>query len=175
MKKNIRKLTFSAMALALCFVLPFVTGNIPAVGNMLSPMHLPVMILGFLCGWPYGVAVGFIAPLLRSLTLVMPPILNAIPMAFELATYGAVCGILYKVFPKKLGWLYVELAIAMLCGRAVWGIARWITLGLNGQGFTMAAFWAGAFINAWPAIVLQFVLIPPIIEALRRAKLVANE
>lgn len=176
MNKNIRKLTYSAMALALCYVLPFVTGSIPAVGNMLSPMHLPVMILGFLCGWPYGVAVGFIAPILRSLTLSMPPIMpTALSMAFELAVYGAVCGILYKVFPKKLGWLYLELAIAMLCGRIVGGCATWILMGIQGKGYSLAAFFTAFFVNAWPAILIQFILIPPIIEALRRAKLVLND
>ena len=85
----VRKLTYSALFLALAMVLPFLTGQIPEIGSMLCPMHLPALLCGFMCGWPWGLAVGFISPLLRSMSG-MPPIWIAIPMAFEMATYGAV-------------------------------------------------------------------------------------
>ena len=61
MKKNhILRLTLSAMFLAIGFALPFLTGQIPQVGSMLLPMHLPALICGFVCGWPWGLAVGFV-------------------------------------------------------------------------------------------------------------------
>ena len=76
MKKRVSviELVLGALFLALALVLPFLTGQIPEIGSMLCPMHLPVLICGFVCGWPWGLAVGFIAPLLRSLTLGMPPL-----------------------------------------------------------------------------------------------------
>ena len=40
---------------------------------MLLPMHLPTLLCGFLCGGPWGAAVGFLAPLMRSAILGMPP------------------------------------------------------------------------------------------------------
>ena len=121
MKKNTRKLVYSALCLALCLVLPFLIGQIPQIGQMLSPMHIPVLLCGFLCGWPWGLAVGFIAPLLRSVLFHMPAMYpGAISMAFELATYGAVSGLLYHLLPKKNGYIYVALIVAMLCGRVVW-------------------------------------------------------
>ncbi|MFQ6976237.1 MAG: ECF transporter S component [Oscillibacter sp.] len=69
----VRKLTYSALFLALAMVLPFLTGQIPEIGSMLCPMHLPALLCGFMCGWPWGLAVGFISPLLRSMSG-MPPI-----------------------------------------------------------------------------------------------------
>ena len=101
-KTNVRTMILAAMFLALAYVLPFFTGQIPQVGAMLCPMHIPVLLCGFICGGPWGIAVGFIAPLLRSLTLGMPPMFpTAVCMAFELAAYGAVSGFLYKMLPKK--------------------------------------------------------------------------
>ncbi len=97
-----KKLVLAALFLALAYLLPFLTGRIPEIGSMLLPMHLPVLICGFVCGWPYGLAVGFVAPLLRSFTLGMPPFFpTAVAMAFELAAYGAITGICYKKLPKE--------------------------------------------------------------------------
>ena len=176
MKKNTRKLVYSALCLALCLVLPFLIGQIPQIGQMLSPMHIPVFLCGFLCGWPWGLAVGFIAPLLRSVLFHMPAMYpGAISMAFELATYGAVSGLLYHLLPKKNGYIYVALIVAMLCGRVVWGIARYIMAGLSGSSFPWSAFLAGAFTNAIPGIILHIVLIPVLVMALERAGLSLNK
>lgn len=175
MKVQLKKLTYSAMSLALCMVLPFVTGQIPQIGSMLLPMHLPVLLCGFLCGWPYGLAVGLIAPLLRHAIFTMPPLMTAIPMAFELAAYGALTGLFYHLFPKKIGFLYVDLVAAMLGGRVVWAVVRYIMMGLGGSEFSLAVFWASGFAEAVPGMILQLVLIPILVAALRRAKLVPNE
>ena len=173
---GIRRLVYAAVCLALAFVLPFLTGQIPQIGSMLSPMHLPVLLCGFLCGWPYGLAVGFAAPLLRSLILGMPPMMpTAAAMAFELAAYGALSGLFCRVFPKKTGYLYLSLLLAMLGGRAVWGLAMWLIMGLSGGAFTLAAFWTGAFVRALPGIAVQIVLVPLIVLALRRAGLIPGE
>lgn len=173
MNKYVRNLVFAALCLALCMVLPLLTGQIPQIGNMLCPMHIPVLLCGFICGWPWGLAVGAIAPILRSLTFGMPPIYpTAVAMAFELATYGAISGLLYRVLPKKPWRIYAALIAAMLAGRAVWGLAQLALLGLSGKTFTFQAFLTGAFITAWPGIIVQIVLIPPIVYALEKAKLV---
>ena len=84
-----RSIVLAALFLALAFVLPMVTGHVPQVGNMLCPMHFPILLCGFVLGGPWGLAVGFIAPLLRSVLFGMPPMFPiAIAMAFELAAYG---------------------------------------------------------------------------------------
>lgn len=174
MTTHIKNLTLAAMFLALGLVLPFLTGQIPAVGNMLLPMHIPVLLCGLLCGWQCGLAVGFVLPILRSFLFFMPPMFpTAVSMAFELATYGFVIGILYA----RSKWrcivsLYRSMLISMLAGRAVWGIVQMLLLGIGEDGFTFAAFLSGAFLNAVPGILLQLILVPAIMLALRRAKLV---
>ena len=173
---QIRKLTYAALFLALAIVLPFLTGQIPEIGSMLCPMHIPVLLCGFLCGWPWGLAVGLIAPLLRSVLFGAPPMFpGAVAMAFELAVYGAIAGLLYRLLPKKKWSIYASLIIAMIAGRVVWGIVRLILAGLSGKGFTWAAFLAGAFTNAVPGIILQIVLIPVLVMVLERAGLSLNK
>ncbi len=173
---KVRKLAFSALYLAIALVLPFLTGQIPEIGSMLCPMHIPVLLCGFMCGWPWGLAVGFIAPLLRSLTLGMPPMFpTGIAMAFELAAYGAVSGVAYRLLPRKKAYVYVALVIAMVCGRVVWGVVRYLIAGLQSTSFTLEAFWAGAITTAIPGIILHIVLIPPLVMLLKRAKLVFED
>jgi uncharacterized membrane protein len=160
-RKSIQKMVIAALFLALAYVLPFLTGQIPEIGAMLCPMHIPVLLSGFVCGWQWGLAVGLIAPLFRSLTLGMPPIFpTAVCMALELAAYGAVAGLMHRILPRKRGYVYPSLLSAMLAGRIVWGAAMFICLGATGGGFTFAAFIAGAITNAIPGIILQLVLIP---------------
>lgn len=172
MKKTVKNLTLSAMFLALCMILPVITGGVPQIGNAISPMHIPVLICGFVCGWQYGAAVGFIAPLMRSLLFSMPPMYPiAVSMAFELAAYGILCDLLYKAFPKKNVYIYPALIISMLGGRAVWGIARYIMAGLSGSEFSMAMFVAGAFTQAVPAIICHILLVPPVVMAFKKTKL----
>lgn len=167
---NLKNLVLSALFLALCIVLPFLTGQIPAIGSMLLPMHLPVLLCGFVCGWPFGFAVGAIAPLLRSVTFGMPPMMpTAAAMAFELAAYGLLCGLLYKYLPKKVPFIYVSLLLSMTAGRIVWGAAMYVLLGLSGSPFSFEAFLGGAVLNALPGIAIQIVLIPLIVIALEGA------
>lgn len=174
--KNVLKLTYAGVCLALCLVLPFLTGQIPQIGSKLLPMHIPVLLCGFLCGPVWGLAVGLIAPILRSLLFGMPPLFpTATAMAFELAAYGLLAGLFYKLLPKKTPCLYLALILTMIGGRLVWGLAMTVLMGAAGKSFTLAAFWAGAFANAWPGIVLQLVLIPPVVAALKKAKLMLNE
>lgn len=171
---KIYNLTLAAMFLAIGLVLPVLTGQIRQIGNMLLPMHIPVLLCGLICGWQYGGIVGFILPLLRNVVFGMPPMPNAVSMAFELMTYGLVIGILYSCSRWKcVVSLYRSMIASMIAGRAVWGIVQMIILGIGGNEFTWKMFMAGAFFNAIPGIILQLVLIPAIMVALNRAKVVS--
>lgn len=175
-KTKTLRLALSAMSLALGLVLPFLTMQIPEIGNMLLPMHLPALLCGFVCGWPYGLTVGFVMPLLRSITFGMPPLLpTALAMAFELAAYGAVAGALYQRLPKKRLNVYAALVAAMLIGRLVWGLVSIPLYALfTGNVFTFALFWVNGFVRAWPGMVVQLVLIPLLVFALERAGLLSR-
>lgn len=166
-------MVMAAFFLALCMVLPFLTGQIPEIGSRISPMHIPVLLCGFVCGWKWGLLVGLIAPVLRSMLFGMPPMMpTAAAMAFEMAAYGAMSGLLYAKLPKSNGSVYVSLIGAMLFGRLVWGLVSIVLYGIMGSTFTMQAFLVGAFLNAVPAIILHIALIPVIVIALRKAKVI---
>ena len=172
MNERNRKLTYSAMYLAIALVLPFLTGQIPEIGSMLSPMHIPVLLCGFVCGPGCGAVVGAVAPLLRSVIFGMPKMYpSAVGMAFELAAYGLFSGILYRKLPRKTWSVYASLLLAMIGGRLVWGAARYALAGLSGSTFPFSAFLAGAVTGAVPGIVLHIILIPVLVLVLEKAKL----
>ena len=149
------------------------TGQIPQIGSMLLPMHIPVLLCGLVCGWQYGAAVGFVAPLLRSVLFGMPPMFPvAISMAFELATYGAVAGWMYKKVRHTLPMMYAALVTAMVAGRLVWGAVRFVLAGLSGSAFPFSAFLSGALLTAIPGIIAQLILIPLILTALQKANFI---
>ena len=176
-KNALLRMTATAMCLALAMVLPFFTGQLRELGQALSPMHLPVLLCGLLCGWPYGLVCGFVAPLLRSLCFGMPALVpHAIGMAFELAGYGFLTGLLYRLLPKKLPYLYLSLVGGMIFGRITGGIFKLVMLGLGWiPQYSMALFWSGYIVGTLPGMLVQILLIPLLVLALRKAGLMLNE
>lgn len=172
-KTNVHNLVLAAMFLALALVLPFLTGQIPQIGGMLLPMHLPVFLCGLICGWRYGAVVGFVAPLMRMALFGMPPLVAAVAMAFELAAYGGIAGFLYN----RSRWqcvvaLYRALLAAMVGGRIVWAAVRVVMTGVASVPFTWQIFLTEALVNAIPGIILQLVFIPVLMVALDRTGMV---
>ncbi len=173
---QVRKMTYAALYLAIAMVLPFITGQIPEIGSMLCPMHIPALLCGFMCGWPWGIAVGFAAPILRSVVFGMPAMFpGAVAMAFELAVYGGTAGLLYRLLRGKKGAVYAVLVISMIAGRIVWGIVRVILAGLSGNSFTWAMFIAGAVTNAIPGIIMHLAMVPVLVMLMDRAGLNLNK
>lgn len=159
----------AALCLALCLVLPFLTGQIPQMGAALTPMHLPVLLCGYLCGGPVAALVGLAAPLLRCVLFGTPLFPLCLSMAAELAAYGFFSGWLYRRLPRTRWGLWLSLLGAMLLGRLVWGSVQFLLLGMLGQPFTLALFWAGAFVNSLPGILCQLILVPLLVMGLDRA------
>ena len=169
----------AAMCIALGLVLPFLTGQIHAIGNMLCPMHIPVLIAGFLLEVKYSAAVGFLTPLLRSLIFGMPAMYpGAISMAFELTALAVTAGLMHKLLrtafygkiqgkKKHYTVLYVSLIIAIVVSRVVYGIVRFAMLGIIGTNFNLAMWFTVEFVNAWPGILLQLLIIPPLVRRLQ--------
>lgn len=172
---NTKKLVLSALFMALGIVLPFFTGQIPQFGNMLLPMHIPVLLCGFICGAPYGFMVGFTVPLLRSIMFGRPVMFpTAMGMVVELAMYGLVAGAMYATFHNKKFGIYISLITAMTSGRILWGAASFFFYKVLGNVFTWEFFMAEAFFNAIPGIIIQLTLIPALIFLLKKAHLLDN-
>ena len=171
LKRYIQTLVQAGLLLALCLLLPFLTGQIPQVGSMLLPMHLPVLLAGYLCGPLWAAGVGAVAPLLRNLLFGMPPLYPVgLSMTVELAVYGLVVGLVWpRVREKGAAGVYMALVSAQLVGRLAWGAARFVMMGLGGSEFSLALFLSGAVTGAVPGIVLQLVLVPVLVRALQKA------
>ncbi len=171
MNRETKNLVLSALLIAVGVILPFITMQIPEIGNMLLPMHIPVILCGFLCGGPYGFVVGLILPLLRSILFGMPIMMPAAAaMAPEMAVYGLVTGILYQKLKYRKFGIYITLVTAMIAGRIVWGVASIMVFSHLGNTFTWKLYAMNGYINAIPGIVLQLILIPILVKRLRMAR-----
>lgn len=175
-KKKAKNIALAALFLALGMVLPLFSMQIKEIGDTLLPMHLPVLLCGFLLGGRWGFTVGLLLPLLRSVVFARPVMYpNALWMALELATYGLVAGVLYKRSQKTPKDRYAILLCAMLAGRIVWGAAKSLLLGLGGKAFTISAFFAEGFLDAIPGIILQLILIPLILDIVEKRERTREE
>lgn len=169
-----RRIVLTGLCIALGVVLPLAFHAVPNAGSVLLPMHLPVLLCGLACGWVYGLGCGVIVPLLSSLLTGMPPAAYLPSMVCELAAYGLASGIMssaVNIKRRTLG-LYIQLIAAMLAGRVVYGIMNALIFAAGQYSFSI--WLTGVFVTSLPGIAIQLVLIPLIIIALRRAKLIGN-
>ena len=163
-----KKLVLSAMFLALSILLPLFVGHLIPMGWILLPMHIPVLLCGFICGGPWGLLVGAVTPLLSSVITGMPALYpSAAAMAFELAAYGLLAGLFYNLFPKKIGFIFVSLILSMIGGRIVWSLVSLALYGIAGTAFTWGDIISGSIVIVFPGIIIQLVLIPAIMIALQ--------
>ncbi|MBQ8495932.1 MAG: ECF transporter S component [Clostridia bacterium] len=167
---QLRKMTISAMMLAFALLLPLLTGQLQYFGQMLCPMHLPILLCGFLCGPVFGFAIGLAAAPLRSILFGMPKMPNALYMAAELAIYGLLAGLFYKIFPKKKPFIYLSLILAMIGGRIVYAIVFLLanTAGTDTFHILIKQIISATVLTAWPGMILQIILIPFILIILEK-------
>ena len=165
----VRRTVLAALCIALCVVLPIAFHSIPNAGSVILPMHIPVLVCGMICGWPYGFICGLLGPLVSSLLTGMPPAAYLPPMMVECATYGAATGLLLKFVRTRnlTADLYISLIGAMLLGRVISGVAKAL---IFSPGMAMGMWVTSSFVTALPGIVIQLVLIPQVIRILMKAK-----
>ena len=167
----VKKLVFTAVCAALCLVLPMAFHSIPNAGQVILPMHIPVLLCGLVCGWPNGLLCGLIGPLLSSVITGMPPAAMLPSMMVECAVYGLVTGLAMKYIRtgKPVTDLYVSMIAAMVLGRVVAGFAKaWIFT----PGVAPFAWVTTSLVTGIPGIVIQLVLMPLVVTALTRARLI---
>lgn len=167
----VKRLVFTAVCAALCLVLPMAFHTVPNAGTIFLPMHIPVLLCGLICGWPYGGVCGLIGPLLSSLVTAMPPAAMLPSMMVECCAYGFVTGMLMRHVHTKhaVADLYISLVSAMVVGRVVAGFAKaWIfTPGVSPFAWVTTSLVAGI-----PGITIQLILMPLVVAGLTRAKLI---
>lgn len=160
-----KRTVLAALLSAMCVILPMIFHSVPNGGSVFLPMHIPVLLCGMICGWPYGFICGLLGPTLSSLLTGMPPAAVLPAMMLECAVYGLVSGLLLKfvhTHNTRLD-LYISLIGAMLAGRIVSGIAKAL---IFSPGLTMSVWITASFITALPGIVIQLVLIPQLVDLL---------
>lgn len=168
---QIKKLVFAALCLALGVVLPIAFHSIANAGSILLPMHLPVLLCGLICGWPFGLACGVLTPVLSYLLTGMPPSAVLPGMLLELAVYGLVSGLLMKYIRtgKNLWDIVLSLVVAMLLGRVTYGVLN--SLIFKAGEYSLSVWLTTAFVTGLPGIAAQIVLIPALMVALEKAKI----
>jgi len=169
---RLRKFVFTAMCITLCSVLPLVLHAVPRAGNVILPMHIPVLLCGLIVGWQFGLLCGIFGPILSHFTTGMPNPAYMPSMIVELAIYGAVTGLMICFVRTKNKYvnIYTSLIVAMILGRIVAGAARAFIF--TPGTVTMALWVTGYFVTSLPGIIIQLILIPTIVVALEKAKLV---
>ncbi|BCK83107.1 membrane protein [Pusillibacter faecalis] len=170
---SIKKICLCAICTALCYVLPLAFHPL-VMGTALSPMHIPVLLCGLLCGWPYGAFCGVVGPLLSSLLSGMPPAAMLLYMIPELCVYGLFSGLLLKWFRTGHAYadLYLALVPAMLLGRIAGGIARAIFYLPSGQPYSLALWTSSYLVGTLPGIILHLVILPPLVLLMMKARLI---
>lgn len=169
---NVKKSIITAVCIALCYVIPLMFHGIQNAGSIFCPMHIPVFICGLICGWQYGLLCGIAGPLVSALITGMPPAAVLPGMLVECAAYGALTGLMMQLVHTKKVYpdLYISLLVAMLGGRIISGIAK--ALIFSAGSYSMTAWVTGSFVTSLPGIIVHLVLIPSIVYALMKAKLI---
>lgn len=173
---TVRKTVTTAVCMALCVILPLAVHAIPNSGKLLSPMHLPVLLCGLVCGWQYGLLCGLAGPVLACMISGMPAAGSHLyGMLFELPVYGMVSGLLMRLIRtgRLLPDLYISLLTAMLAGRITGGIAK--ALFFSSGAYTLRIWVSAHFVSAFPGILLQLLLLPTLYLALLRAGLLPDK
>ena len=169
---NVKKSIVTAMFIALCVVLPMAFHAILGAGPVFLPMHIPVLLAGLICGWPFGLLTGIIGPVLSHLITGMPPPPMVPIMTIELGVYGLVAGLMMKFIRTKKIYLdlYISLITAMLIGRVIAGIS--MALIFFSGTYSIAIWTTTYFVTSLPGVLIQIVVVPSIVFALEAAKLI---
>ena len=170
---TVKKMCICAICIALCYVLPQAFHVLP-LGSLLSPMHLPVLLCGLVCGWPYGLVCGVIGPALSTLLSSMPPAVKLITMIPELCVYGLAAGLGMRFIRtgKTVPDLYLSLLPALVLGRIAGGVTQALLYLSRAESYTIALWISSYVVGTLPAIVLQLAVLPALVWGLMRAGLI---
>ena len=167
--KGIGQLALAGLFIAFGLVLPMMF-HVVGLGSTFLPMHIPVLLAGFVLEVPFAAAVGAMTPFLSSIFTGMPPTFPVMPyMVFELAVYGTMTSILYRKMRLNV---YISLILGMISGRIMAGIVVWILAKFFATQLPgPVAFITGSIVTGLPGIIIQLVFIPPLVMLLQKYRL----
>ena len=170
---KMKRLCIAAICVALCYVLPMAFHGV-GLGSILSPMHIPVLLCGIVCGGGYGFLCGVLGPVLSSVLSGMPPAAMLVRMIPELCVYGLAAGLAMRYIRTKsfAADVYISLVAAMVAGRIVGGIATAIFYTVTSGVYSIALWATSYFIEAVPGIAAHLVLVPVLVFTLQKARLI---
>ena len=170
---SVKCISICAMCVALCYVLP-IAFHASGLGSALSPMHIPVLLCGLLCGGWYGLLCGLLGPVVSSLLSGMPPVLMLFRMVPELCVYGLACGLAMKYIRvgNLAGDVYISMVIAMVAGRIAGGIATAIFYTVTSGVYSFALWAASYFVESLPGIAAHLIFVPVLVFTLEKARLI---
>lgn len=180
MRRNdaLYRMVVTAVLLAVGLVLPFLTGQLQSIGQLISPLHIPAFICGLTCGPVWGGLLGAVLPLMRMALFGMPPLSAALPMTFELCAYGLVTGLMYPALcrglRRRLPAMLGALIAAMIAGRIIGGAAKALLLisgAISGNPLTLQAFITGYFVDTAVGALIHLVVVPAVVAALEKARI----
>lgn len=168
---SIKKIVYIAFFVALGIVFPMIFHLIggPALGKLLLPMHLPVLIGAAFLGPVAGLIMGVVTPILSSLFTGMPPVIPMLPiMVGELGIYGFVMG--YLFFELKLN-VYLSLIITMVAGRVIASLV--VLVLVYGFGFSKLPvnpiiYFYGTISAGFTGIIGQLIIVPVVLKYIKR-------
>lgn len=168
-----RETVLAGLFIAIGVMLPIAFHAVGAGGPIFLPMHIPVLMAGFVLSPVFALIVGMVTPLLSSVLTGMPVLM---PMAFIMMVELGVYGLVVSLLSKKLNSIFALLG-AMVAGRIAAGIM--VVILVNAVGIKFApplVYLKGAVMTGIPGIIVQLVFIPALLAVVKRSnpKLMAN-
>jgi hypothetical protein len=170
MKNSTKKLTYSALFLALGVIFPQIFHLFGGTGPIFLPMHIPVLLAGFFLGGSFAALVGFLTVLTSAAITGMPqpPVLYF--MLVEVTMYGLVAGLAYdKLKLPTAVKIYTSLILAMVVGRLTLAVTVYGLQPLLGLKLSPQVYMTGAIVKGIPGILIQIIFIPILVFALTKA------
>ncbi len=169
-KSNVYKVITVLTAIAGAVILPqlfhaigAVSGTGKAVGTALFPMHIPVILAGFIGGPAVGAIAGILSPVISFAISSMPAAAILPFMMIELGVYGLTAGLISGVKMNN----FAQLVIVQLAGRAVRALAILAAVYLFGSTTVAVASIGGLFTSGLFGIILQWAFIPFAVDKIK--------
>lgn len=159
-----RRLVIAGLLLAIGIIIPMIFHSTGIAGTVFLPMHIPVLMGGFLLPPYLALLLGMLTPLINSLVTGMPPLYPiGIIMIFELGVYGLIASLLYRRLSIPS---IISLIVSMIAGRIMAGLVVFILATFFAVQLDPILFIIGGVTTGIPGIIIQIILVPSLIHGI---------